>query len=321
MVGWVPGLQTLARWRCLLPARHRLRARHPALSDPKRRVNETSAFLRFAPSPNGRLHLGHAYSALLNARVAADLGGLCRLRIEDIDPARSKPEFVEAIVTDLTWLGLSYPEPVRRQSEHMSDYRLARERLIRKGWAYPCFCSRGEIRARAVACDPDGAPLYPGTCRELDPVEAAARCERGEPHTWRIAMARALPRATTAGALGYVAFDEDGERWLPADPAPWGDAVIARRDVPTSYHLAVVHDDALEGITHVVRGADLEAATALHVLLQRLLDLPTPRYRHHRLIQDADGRKLAKSRGSPSLASLRDAGVSAGEIRTRLGFS
>ena len=284
-------------------------------------MSAAPAILRFAPSPNGRLHLGHAYSALLNARIAADLGGLGRLRIEDIDPVRSRPEFTEAIRADLAWLGLSYPAPVRRQSAHMNDYRSARDRLIAAGWAYPCFCSRGDIRARAVARDPDGAPLYPGTCRALAPAEAAARCDAGQPHTWRLALSRALPDAATDGPLGYVAFDEDGERWVPADPTPWGDTVIARRDVPTSYHLAVVHDDALEGITHVVRGADLEAATTLHVLLQRLLGLPTPRYRHHGLIQDEEGRKLAKSRGSPSLASLREAGVSADEIRARLGFA
>lgn len=279
------------------------------------------ALLRFAPSPNGRLHLGHAYSALLNARIAADLGGICHLRIEDIDPVRCKPELTEALVSDLAWLGLSYPEPIRRQSAHMSEYRAARDRLIASGWAYPCFCSRGDIRARAVTCDPDGAPLYPGTCRDLAPAEVSARIERGEPHTWRIAMDRALPQAVKDFPLGYIAFDDGGERRVPADPTPWGDAVIARRDVPTSYHLAVVHDDALEGITHVVRGVDLEAATTLHVLLQRLLGLPTPRYRHHSLIQDEEGRKLAKSRGSPSLASLREAGVSADAIRARLGFA
>lgn len=284
-------------------------------------MSTASPVLRFAPSPNGRLHLGHAYSALLNEKIATDLGGICRLRIEDIDPARSKPTFTEAILADLAWLGLSYPELVRRQSAHMSEFRSARDRLIAAGWAYPCFCSRSDIRARAVASDPDGAPLYPGTCRDLHPREASARCEAGEPHTWRLALSRSLPSASKEGPLGFVTFDESGERWLPADPSPWGDAVIARRDVPTSYHLAVVHDDALEGITHVVRGADLEAATALHVLLQRLLGLPTPRYRHHALIQDEEGRKLAKSRGSPSLASLREAGVSAEEIRARLGFA
>ncbi|GJE40379.1 tRNA glutamyl-Q(34) synthetase GluQRS [Methylobacterium persicinum] len=279
-------------------------------------MSQTQAVLRFAPSPNGRLHLGHAYSALLNARFAETLGGVCRLRIEDIDPARSKPAFAEAIIDDLAWLGLTYPEPVRHQSRHMEDYRSARDRLIEEGLAYPCFCSRGEIRARAVATDPDGAPLYPGLCRNRDPGEAAARCQRGEPHTWRLDMARALPRALNRGAITFLAFDATGEHRVLADAIAWGDAVIARRDVPTSYHLSVVHDDALEGITHVVRGADLEAATGLHVLLQRLLGLPTPRYHHHPLLRDEDGRKLAKSWGSTSLAALRESGVGADEIRS-----
>ncbi|MCJ2012904.1 tRNA glutamyl-Q(34) synthetase GluQRS [Methylobacterium sp. J-076] len=273
------------------------------------------AILRFAPSPNGRLHLGHAFSALLNVRFAEHLGGVCRLRIEDIDPVRSKPHLTEAILADLTWLGLDYPRPIRHQSRHMDEYRSALARLVALGLAYPCFCSRADIRSRATAFDPDGAPLYPGTCRHRDPREAAARRERGDPHTWRLSMAHALPRAREERALGYIAFGDEGESWVPVDPAPWGDAVIARRDVPTSYHLSVVHDDAVEGVTHVVRGADLEAATAIHVLLQRLLGLPTPRYHHHRLIQDADGRKLAKSRGSTSLAELRAAGIGAAEIR------
>lgn len=275
------------------------------------------AVLRFAPSPNGRLHLGHAFSALLNARYAERLGGICRLRIEDIDPVRSRPEFTEAILADLAWLGLSYPRPIRQQSRHMEEYRSVRDRLIAQGLAYPCFCSRGEIRARATASDPDGAPLYPGTCRHLDPREANLRRQRGDPHTWRIAMDRALPRTLAGGPFGYVSFGDEGEHWVPTDPAVWGDAVIARRDVPTSYHLAVVHDDGLEGITHVVRGADLEAATSLHGLLQRLLGLPSPRYHHHALIEDEEGRKLAKSRGSTSLAALRAAGTSPAEIRSR----
>ena len=280
--------------------------------------------LRFAPSPNGRLHLGHAYSALLNADLARRMGGLCRLRIEDIDPVRSRPDLVAAIVTDLAWLGLTYPEPLRHQSRHLDSYRATLQGLIARGLAYPCFCSRGQIRARAAASagnphDPDGAPLYPGTCRGLDPGITAERLARGEPHTWRLDMAAALRCAEAP--LDYEAFDGAETRRVAADPASWGDAVIARRDVPTSYHLAVVHDDAEEGITHVVRGRDLEAATDLHVLLQRLLGLPTPRYHHHALILDPDGEKLAKSRGSQSLADLRAAGVTPEQIRARLGFA
>ena len=279
--------------------------------------------LRFAPSPNGRLHLGHAYSALLNADLAERMGGICRLRIEDIDPRRSKPALIDAIFADLAWLGLRYPEPVRRQSDHMGDYRAARDDLIDRRLAYPCFCSRGQVRALAEsgntrACDPDGAPLYPGTCRSLDPARVAENLARGAPHTWRLDMTAAL--RCTGPALGYVAFDETGAQPIAADPARWGDAVIARRDVPTSYHLAVVHDDAAEGISHVVRGRDLEAATDLHVLLQKLLGLPTPQYRHHPLLLGAEGEKLAKSRGSQSLADLREAGVTPRQIRTQLGF-
>lgn len=281
--------------------------------------------LRFAPSPNGRLHLGHAFSALLNDRIARQLGGVCRLRIEDIDPVRSRPDFAEAIVADLAWLGLTYPEPIRHQSRHLGEYAAARDRLAAAGLAYPCFCSRGDIRATvaatgATARDPDGSPLYPGTCRHRDPDDVQARLSSGEAHTWRLDMTRALAAAASGGPFGVLAFDEEGERWRPCDPGAWGDAVIARRDVPTSYHLSVVHDDAVEGITHVVRGADLEPATGLHVLLQRLLGLPSPRYCHHGLIHDEEGRKLAKSRASTSLAELRATGTTPGAIRARLGF-
>jgi glutamyl-Q tRNA(Asp) synthetase len=288
-------------------------------------VIRPSVVLRFAPSPNGRLHLGHALSALLNDRIARRLGGICRLRIEDIDPVRSKPEFTDAIVADLAWLGLTYPEPIRHQSRHLAEFAAARERLAASGLAYPCFCSRGAIRAQvaaagATARDPDGSPLYPGICRHRDPEEVRARLDAGEAHTWRLDMARALAAAAAGGPFAYRAFDDGGERSVPCDPAAWGDAVIARRDVPTSYHLSVVHDDAVEGITHVVRGADLEAATGLHILLQRLLGVPSPRYRHHGLIQDEEGRKLAKSRSSTSLADLRAEGVDPGAIRASLGF-
>jgi glutamyl-Q tRNA(Asp) synthetase len=286
-------------------------------------VTSETPVLRFAPSPNGRLHLGHAYSALLNADLAARMGGVCRLRIEDIDPGRSRPDFIDGIVTDLAWLGLTYPEPVRHQSRHMEAYRAALDGLIGRELAYPCFCSRGEIRARITSgsespCDPDGVPLYPGTCRHLGSA-AAERIARGDPHTWRLDMAAALRRAGPTHE--YVAFDETGAHQVTANPARWGDAVIARRDVPTSYHLAVVHDDAVEGITYVVRGRDLEAATDLHVLLQALLGLATPRYRHHPLLLDAGGEKLSKSRGSQSLADLRRAGTTPAEIRARLGFA
>ena len=286
-------------------------------------MSSATPVLRFAPSPNGRLHLGHAYSALLNADLAGRMNGICRLRIEDIDPQRSTQAFRDGILADLAWLGLTYPEPIRHQSRFMGAYRSTLDNLVRRSLAYPCFCSRGQIRTRVAfddepPRDPDGAPLYPGLCRGLDPASAADRIAQGEPHTWRLDMRAALD--CTRAPLGYPAFGSAGERWVSADPARWGDAVIARRDVPTSYHLAVVHDDAAEGITHVVRGRDLEAATDLHVLLQALLDLPVPCYRHHPLLRDAAGEKLAKSRGSQTLADLRQAGVTPADIRTSLGF-
>ncbi|GEP03572.1 tRNA glutamyl-Q(34) synthetase GluQRS [Methylobacterium oxalidis] len=288
----------------------------------------SAPLLRFAPSPNGRLHLGHAYSALLNAAIARRLGGRLLLRIEDIDPVRSRPELVAGLVDDLAWLGLRFPEPPRRQSEHMATYRDALGGLARRGLAYPCFCSRGAVSARVaalaaagrpVAADPDGVPLYPGTCRQLLPGEVDARRAAGEPHAWRLDMARALE--AEPGPHAFAAFDpEGGERRVAANPARWGDALIGRRDVPTSYHLSVVLDDADQGITHVVRGRDLEAATDLHALLQRLLGLTGPRYHHHVLILDEAGAKLAKSRGSASLADLRAAGTAPAGIRAQLGF-
>lgn len=292
-------------------------------------MSPASPVFRFAPSPNGRLHLGHAYSALLNARLGARMGGRLLLRIEDIDPGRSRPDLVDAIVSDLAWLGLRFAEPVRRQSERFPLYRAAVADLAARGLAYPCFCSRGDIAARVAAAeadgrpvprDPDGAPLYPGTCRDLSAAGVAARRAGGLPHTWRLDMAGALGAAP--GPHGFRSFDETGaEGEIAADPAAWGDAVIARRDVPTSYHLAVVIDDAEQGITHVVRGEDLRLATDLHVLLQRLLGRASPRYHHHRLIRGPDGRKLAKSKGSESLADLRARGLDPAEIRASLGFA
>ena len=284
--------------------------------------------LRFAPSPNGRLHLGHALSALTNERIAARLQGRLLLRIEDIDPGRCRPEFEAAIHEDLAWLGLRFDGSVRRQSEHLPDYEAALARLAGMNLLYPCFCSRQAIK-EAVAereaggilwpRDPDGAPLYPGCCRRLDPNEARRRVAAGEPHVLRLRMDEAV---RLAGALRYRRFDHGGgETDAPACPLRWGDVVLARKDVPTSYHLSVVLDDALQGVTHVVRGRDLEAATDIHVLLQRLLGLPTPLYHFHPLLLGGDGQKLAKSRGSPSLADLRADGVGAAEIRQRLGFA
>jgi glutamyl-Q tRNA(Asp) synthetase len=289
----------------------------------------TKPVFRFAPSPNGRLHLGHAYSALLNDDFARRSGGRFLLRIEDIDLTRCRPEFEAAIYEDLTWLGLAWEEPVRRQSEHFDDYRRAFSILQGRGVVYPCFCSRKDI-AEAVACreargeawpqDPDGAPVYPGTCKSLSPEATERRIARGEVPAWRIDMGSAL--MLFPGAHGFGRFDQSGraER-CPAHPGRWGDAVLVRKDTPTSYHLSVVVDDALQGVTHVVRGRDLEAATDLHVLLQSLLGLPTPLYHHHDLIRDPEGDKLSKSRRSEALAALRERGVSAAEVRRRLGFT
>jgi glutamyl-Q tRNA(Asp) synthetase len=283
------------------------------------------AAFRFAPSPNGPLHLGHAYSALLNERLARDLGGRLLLRIEDIDLARTREAYVAGILDDLAWLRIAWERPIRRQSAHFDVYAEAARRLRSAGLIYPCFCSRGAILAEAAARgagwprDPDGGPLYPGTCRAIAPEERARRLAAGEPHAWRLDMAAAL--AAAPGPHGYRRFEAEAEEAaMAADPPRWGDAVIVRKDVPASYHLAVVVDDAVQAVTHVVRGRDLEAATDLHVLLQALLGLPTPRYHHHRLVEDEGGLKLAKSRGSPSLAALRGEGTSPDEVRRMLGF-
>ena len=289
----------------------------------------TKPVFRFAPSPNGRLHLGHAYSALLNADFAGRFGGRFLLRIEDIDIARCRPEYEAAIYEDLAWLGLTWEHPVRRQSEHFSDYRSAFLKLKERGAVYPCFCSRKDIAA-AIARreaetgqpsprDPDGSPLYPGICRSLSGEQAERRIQAGEPHAWRLYTARL--KQVLPGPYRYGRFDREGrEELVAADPWRWGDAVIVRKETPTSYHLSVVVDDALQGITHVVRGQDLEAATDLHVLLQALLGLPTPLYHHHGLVLDPGGDKLAKSRQSTSLAEARAEGVDPQDIRRRLGF-
>jgi len=278
---------------------------------------------RFAPSPNGYLHLGHAYSALLNFRLAQECGGRFLLRIEDIDRGRSRPEFEAAIYEDLAWLGLSWETPVRRQSEHFEDYVRALERLDALGVIYPCDCSRGDI-ARAVAerknwpRDPDAAPLYPGTCR--DKPRRPLRDVLGKGVTLRLDVAKAT--ALAGAQMEWLEHSANGAKAaISAAPFDWGDVVLARKDTPTSYHIAVVVDDALQGVTDVVRGKDLLAATSLHRLLQRLLDLPAPVYRHHELILDPRGEKLAKSRESKNLRQMREAGVRPEELRSVLGFA
>ena len=279
----------------------------------------TVPVLRFAPSPNGALHLGHAYSALMNDRIAAETNGRVLLRIEDLDRARCKPQFEAAIVDDLAWLGLRFPVP-RRQSEHGDDYSAALARLDQRGLVYPCFCSRAEIaRASAGQHDPDGAPLYPGTCRALFPAETHARLARGERAAFRLDMRRAVD--AEPARLYCTEFGEGAiPAQHPAAPDVWGDVVLRGRDLAASYHLAVVVDDALQGVTDVVRGRDLLAATAVHRLLQALLGLAEPRYRHHRLVLDQTGEKLSKSRQSWSLAELRATGLAPEGVRAALGF-
>jgi glutamyl-Q tRNA(Asp) synthetase len=352
---------------------------------------------RFAPSPNGDLHLGHALSALLNFEVAKASNGRFLLRIEDIDPARCRPEYEAGIYEDLTWLGLTWEEPVRRQSEHVGEYRAALEGLKARGLVYPAFLSRAEVKARVQAFeadggtwprDPDQTPLYPTEERGLDPEIASRRIAGGERHMWRLDVERAMaavaflatppsalpgispsrgengktlapsPKLTSSAGHATLRVSErvphplsplEGEMpgraeggnpaynatkppltWtetgtgiqqtIPADPSVWGDVVLWRWDAPSSYHLSVVLDDALQGITHVVRGLDLYHTTPVHRLLQGLLGLPQPVYHHHRLLMDDQGEKLSKSLGSTGLRALREAGATPSEIRRRIGI-
>ena len=283
---------------------------------------------RFAPSPNGYLHLGHAFSALLNFDLARASGGRLLLRIEDIDPTRCRAEYEEAIYQDLAWLGISWEAPVRRQSEHLGAYRKALDKLAAQGLIYPGFESRADIaklvRQREAEGpwprDPDGAPLYPGEAKLLSEDARAGLVESGVPYALRLDMSAAIARA---GELSWAECGEgpNGETGrLVAAPQVWGDVVLARKETPTSYHLSVVVDDALQGVTDVVRGADLFHATSVHRLLQQLLGLPEPVYRHHRLICDEAGHKLAKSTRSTALRELRAQGATAADIRRLIGL-
>ena len=260
---------------------------------------------RFAPSPTGRLHLGHGYSALLAHDFAREHGGTFLLRIEDIDPGRARPEHIDGILADLEWLGLEYDGEILYQSERLALYAEALGRLKEKGLVYPCFCTRASIAAEiaASAAAPHGAdgPLYPGTCRQL-PMDERERRMRSEPHAWRLDVERAAPAAGTL-------YWEDCDTEVAAEPRAFGDVVLARKDAPVSYHLAVTVDDAAQGVTDVIRGRDLYAATDVHRLLQALLDLPVPRYRHHPLLTDVEGRRLAKRHEAPTLADLRAGGA------------
>ena len=283
---------------------------------------------RFAPSPNGYLHLGHAYSALLNHDMAREQGGRLLLRIEDIDASRCRPEYEAAIYEDLDWLGISWQLPVRRQSEHFPDYEAALGKLEAQGLIYPSFESRKEIAALVAERDqrgswprdPDGAPLYPGRARKLSLAERERRRNAGEPYALRLAMDAAAARAGTL-TWSETGIGPQGQTGLVAAvPQMWGDVVLARKEVPTSYHLAVALDDAFQGVSEVVRGQDLFWSTGVHRLLQALLGLPEPAYHHHRLVLDADGRKLAKSTQATSLRELRAAGAAPVDIRRMVGL-
>jgi glutamyl-Q tRNA(Asp) synthetase len=277
---------------------------------------------RFAPSPNGQLHLGHALSALLNRDLAREVDGRFLVRIEDIDPGRSMPSFEAQILDDLAWLGLDWEKPVRRQSEHLGSHEQALDELNRRGLIFPCFCTRGAVKAamsKGAPVDPDGAPVYPGTCREMSAGDRARHIRNGDSYVLRLDMAKAL--AEIGRPLSWTEIGPDGKaKEIAADPAAWGDVVLARRDVRTSYHLAVVIDDAAQGVTHVVRGKDLYHATSVHRVLQTLLDLPAPVYRHHRLMLDRSGKKLSKSEGAESLRTLRSHGRAPADIRKLIGI-
>lgn len=274
---------------------------------------------RFAPSPTGLLHLGNAYSALYTHNAAKRAGGTFLLRIEDIDVARCRPELADTIIEDLHWLGLTWPTPVRYQSEHLGDYEAALHQLNELGVTYPCFCTRKQIaaeiaRSPSAPHGPDGA-LYPGTCRELSPDVRASRIAGGESFAIRLDVAKAVAQ------VGHdLRWHDRHAGWQPLQPGLNGDVVLARKDIRTSYHLSVTVDDALQDITLVTRGVDLFAATHVHRLLQALLGMPTPAYDHHSLIHDDDGQRMTKRNQAQTIRELRENGIAAADVRRDLGF-
>lgn len=270
----------------------------------------SSIVTRFAPSPTGYLHLGHAYSALFAEEMAGKAGGRFLLRIEDIDPARCRPEFESAIYEDLAWLGLFWEQPVRRQSEHLADYCQALDRLQDMELLYPCFCSRKDIAGSGHAPHGPDGPLYPGTCRGLSATERAERMEAGQPFALRLDMAAAVRLA------GPLVWRDAAVGEQTAQPEIFGDVVLARKDVPTSYHLAVTLDDHLQGVTLVTRGRDLFEATHVHRLLQALLGLDVPQWHHHPLLMGPSGQRLAKRDRSETLRALRGRGLEVDDLRT-----
>lgn len=290
--------------------------------------------LRFAPSPNGWLHLGHAFSAIFAFETARALHGRFLLRIEDIDLGRCRTEYVQGIYEDLAWLGLEWEKPVRRQSEHFADYEAALKRLRDLGVVYPCFATRKEISDAIAASgigtarwpvDPDGAPVYPGLYKDISKIEQNRLMWEGHSYAWRLDTEKALARAVQLTGRPLTFREEgsgpEGESGvLPIDPLVFGDPVIARKDVPTSYHLAVTVDDAIQGVTLVTRGQDLFPATYVHRVLQVLLGLPEPRYHHHALVRDAGGRRLSKSARDMGLRELRARGLTPGDVRRLAGL-
>ena len=271
-----------------------------------------SIVTRFAPSPTGHLHLGHAFSALLAWRRACEVGGCWLLRLEDIDPVRCRPEFAAAILEDLAWLGLNWHGEVRRQSQHMAEYQAVLEALAHRGLLYPCFCTRSDIARSAMAPqEPGGWLVYPGTCRGLSVDEREARIAAGQRYALRLNMQRALECLQQ-----NLTFEEESDGTVVCHPEWFGDAVLARKDAPSSYHLCVTHDDAVQGVTLVTRGEDLKPATHLHRLLQAMIGWPAPSYAHHKLLTDTSGRRLAKRNRPITLRELRAQGFSPAEIRS-----
>ncbi len=284
------------------------------------KMTEKLIITRFAPSPTGRLHRGHAYSALKAYNFAKDRGGRFILRIEDIDTTRCKSEYTQGIYEDLKWLGLKWEEPVRIQSEHFADYQSALETLKAAGLVYPCFCTRSDIKAEIARSPkaphgPEGA-LYPGTCKSLSQQKKDEQIASSMDHAWRLDVTKSIEHLKDRGAWPLYWTDMQGKQH-EADPLSLGDVVLARKDTPTSYHLSVTVDDALQGISHIIRGEDLLHTTPIHVLLQALLDLPTPLYEHHKLLLDQDGKRFAKRDKSMTLENLRSEGVKACSLFTQ----
>jgi glutamyl-Q tRNA(Asp) synthetase len=258
---------------------------------------------RFAPSPTGLLHLGHAHAARIAHARAREAGGRFLLRIENIDATRCRLEYEAAILQDMAWLGIDWDGPVRRQSDHLADYAGVLEALRARDLLYPCFCTRAEIARSGIAQHGPDGPVYPGTCAHLPPDRAAARMAADQPHCWRLRTGRA---ADEAGPLSY---EEEDRGRVMCDPLVFGDVVLARKDCPGSYHLCVTHDDWTQGVTLVTRGEELRAATDIHRLLQAVMGWPAPRYAHHPLLTDGQGAKLSKRNGAVSLQAMRERGM------------